>query len=240
MRIAAEITGNARGHEGFQTLTNLRALLRPPAPTFDPRVKARLRRFWDYVSSDGRAVDIGSGSRRFRPNVVTMDLVARGNVDCVADAQAIPFRDEAFDAAVSFAVLEHVEDPARLVAEALRVLRPGGVVYFDVPFLQGYHTDPEGCPDYWRFTLSGLRRLCRDFERIEDGVSNGCASAVVWTLREMLAAPFFHVPVLGPLVRAVVGWATFPLKYLDLLLVHVRACERAASGVYFIGRKPGP
>ena len=219
-------------------MPDLRTLLRPPPPTFDPRVKGRLRRFSESVPPGGRIIDIGSGSRRFWPNVVTMDLVPRENVDCVADAQAMPFRDGSFDAAVSFAVLEHVAEPSKVVAEAFRVLRPGGLVYIDVPFLQGYHTDPEGCPDYWRFTLSGLRHLCRRFEPVEDGVSNGCASAFVWTLREMLAAPVFHVPILGPAVRAAVGWFTFPVKYLDVFLVHARACKRAASGVYFIGRKP--
>ena len=46
----------------------------------------------------------------------------------VGDAQAAPFADGAFDAAVSGLVLNFVPEPARMVAEMRRVTRPGGTV----------------------------------------------------------------------------------------------------------------
>jgi ubiquinone/menaquinone biosynthesis C-methylase UbiE len=42
------------------------------------------------------------------------------------DAQALPFRDAAFDGMCAINVLEHIPDPARLMSEARRVLTPGG------------------------------------------------------------------------------------------------------------------
>ncbi len=45
----------------------------------------------------------------------------------------LPFRDRAFDAAVSFEVLEHVPDDRAALAELRRVLRPGGVLVLTVP-----------------------------------------------------------------------------------------------------------
>lgn len=42
------------------------------------------------------------------------------------DAQRLPFRDAAFDGCLAVNVLEHLPDPARFVAEAARVLAPGG------------------------------------------------------------------------------------------------------------------
>jgi SAM-dependent methyltransferase len=50
-----------------------------------------------------------------------------GNVDFApGDLQALPFGRERFDQVLAFNVLTYVEDPERAVAEAARVLRPGG------------------------------------------------------------------------------------------------------------------
>jgi ubiquinone/menaquinone biosynthesis C-methylase UbiE len=43
-----------------------------------------------------------------------------------ADATQLPFPDESFDAVVSFIMLHHVIDWEKAIAEAVRVLRPGG------------------------------------------------------------------------------------------------------------------
>ena len=44
----------------------------------------------------------------------------------VADAEALPFADGQFDIVYSWGVLHHTPDTAKAVAEALRVLAPGG------------------------------------------------------------------------------------------------------------------
>lgn len=45
---------------------------------------------------------------------------------CQADATALPFPDASFDAALSFIMLHHVVQWEQALAEAARVLRPGG------------------------------------------------------------------------------------------------------------------
>ena len=45
-----------------------------------------------------------------------------------ADGRALPFTDETFDAVVFDSTLSHVPGPERALAEAFRVLRPGGVL----------------------------------------------------------------------------------------------------------------
>lgn len=53
----------------------------------------------------------------------------------VADAERLPFADEAFDVVYSWGVLHHSPDTRRAVDEVWRVLRPGGVARVMV-----YHT----------------------------------------------------------------------------------------------------
>jgi 2-polyprenyl-6-hydroxyphenyl methylase / 3-demethylubiquinone-9 3-methyltransferase len=47
-----------------------------------------------------------------------------------ASAYSLPFPAESFDAACALDVLEHVEEPQLLIAEASRVLKPGGLFFF--------------------------------------------------------------------------------------------------------------
>jgi 2-polyprenyl-6-hydroxyphenyl methylase/3-demethylubiquinone-9 3-methyltransferase len=48
----------------------------------------------------------------------------------VANAYSLPFADASFDVVCATDVLEHVEEPHRLIAEASRVLKPNGLFFF--------------------------------------------------------------------------------------------------------------
>ena len=51
----------------------------------------------------------------------------------LSDAGRMPFADASFDAAVSFQVIEHIEDPRPYLREIRRVLKPGGKVILTTP-----------------------------------------------------------------------------------------------------------
>jgi len=57
--------------------------------------------------------------------------------------EQLPFVDASFDIVYSFQVLEHVQDPFRVLAEAWRVLKPGGTLYCNAPnyrtFFEGHY-----------------------------------------------------------------------------------------------------
>jgi 2-polyprenyl-6-hydroxyphenyl methylase/3-demethylubiquinone-9 3-methyltransferase len=106
--------------------------------------KARARLIPPAVSADAQLLDVGCGGGLLAPHVhgyrhVGVDLSEAGlavaaehGVQAVhADAAALPFPDGTFDVVVAGEILEHVTDLDGTVAEALRVLKPGGTFVCD-------------------------------------------------------------------------------------------------------------
>jgi len=151
----------------------------------------------------------------------------------ICDAHDLPFQDEAFDAVVVQAVLEHVVDPGRCVNEIYRVLKEDGVVYADTPFIQQVHGRQY---DFTRFTRLGHRRLFRHFEEIDSGISCGPGTALAWSLRYFLLS-FFSSERLRSAVSLGSRICFFWLKYFDYYLAKQSQALDAASAFFFLGRK---
>jgi SAM-dependent methyltransferase len=203
-----------------------------PGPTVVPR--QQIARTLDLLPPGARVLDVGAGGRRISPSVVTLDAVAAPEVDIVGNIHRMPIADGCFDCVVCTGTLEHVRDPWQAVREIDRVLKPGGLAHIDVPFIQGYHADPT---DYWRFTLEGLRLLCRRFEELDAGVHIGPSCGLVWVAREWSSSLFTN-RYLSNAVLALASYATYPLKFVDYVAIRGPQSHRVASAVYFRGRKP--
>lgn len=186
------------------------------------------------LSGGASVCDVGAGGRRIIPDVKTVDGMAAPGVDVVSDIHQLALSDRSFDCVFCTGTLEHVRDPRQAVAEIYRILRPGGIVHIDVPFIQGYHADPT---DYWRFTLDGLRLLCEDFEELASGTHIGPTSGLVWIAREWANSWSSHRVVSNVLLAAFAVLLT-PMKYLDYLMIRGARSHRVASAVYFRGRRP--
>lgn len=133
---------------------------------------------------DGLVLDCGAGYRSvYYENVVNYEIVAYPSTDVLGIGEALPFRDDSFDAVISIAVLEHVRDPFLCAREIARVLRPGGRLYCGVPFLQPYHGYPH---HYFNATAQGIRRLFEDELVVED-VRVLDSTHPVWTLHWILS-----------------------------------------------------
>lgn len=72
------------------------------------------------------------------------------------DGRTFPLKEVSFENVFHTEVLEHIDAPLRFLRECYRVLKPGGRLFFSVPFQARYHYIPN---DYWRFTPAGLEIL---------------------------------------------------------------------------------
>ena len=161
-------------------------------------------------------------------DLISFDVYASPAVQFVGDGHAIALADGSVDGVIVQAVLEHVLEPTVVVNEIHRVLRAGGIVYADTPFLQQVH---EGAYDFTRFTDSGHRFLFRSFERIDSGSVAGAGTALRWSVDYFVRALTRSVP-LGRIVSLCFFW----LSYLDRFLDQKHSVD-AASSVFFLGRK---
>ena len=124
-------------------------------------------RGWVESHARGAVLDIGCADRWVEAALpagctyVGLDHPATGrdlyhaHPAVYADAACLPFVDACFDTVVMLEVLEHLARPRLALAEASRVLRPGGRLLLSMPFLYPMHDEPH---DYQRYTAHGLRR----------------------------------------------------------------------------------
>jgi SAM-dependent methyltransferase len=79
-------------------------------------------------------------------------------VDIICPATAIPLADNSFDTVLCTQTIEHVYDHQKLLAEAFRLLKPGGYLILSGPFYWPLHEEPH---DFFRFTRYGFEELLR-------------------------------------------------------------------------------
>lgn len=163
-----------------------------------------------------------------RIRVAAFDIYASPLTQFVADAHFIPLQSGSADAVWVQAVLEHVLDPWRVVAEIERVLSPSGYIYAETPFMQQVH---EGPFDFTRFTESGHRWLFRRFECLDSGVTAGLGTQLLWSFDHAVRG-FTRSRAAGRAARAALFW----LQWLDGLASPAATVD-GASCVHFYGRR---
>lgn len=214
--------------------------LRPPQLLHhvDPRLERPLaRRVFEHQGAATIVLNVGGGPTRFSEREITLNLRQFHNVDVVGDAHSIPLEDESVDSIVCNAVLEHVHSPERVVSEMLRVLKPGGRIYAEVPYIFFFHGYPN---DFRRYTREGMKWLFRDLEDCEVGIIIGPASALLQSANSVIN---ILLPAsLGPVRKLANGafrYATFWLKYFDLVLNRSENAHLLAGAFYATGVKRG-
>jgi SAM-dependent methyltransferase len=168
--------------------------------------------------------------------LVCVDIAPGPGVDLVADIHNMHMvQSDSVDFVSCVSVLEHVRNPQKAMAEIRRILRPGGVVYINVPFLFPFHADPD---DFYRFSYKGIDLLCAEFEKVDSGFNRGPASTMQHLLVHFLAMLFsFNSRTLYGVNVDIFKWLLFWMKYLDKFLAKFEMAYVIHAGSYFVGRK---
>jgi SAM-dependent methyltransferase len=155
---------------------------------FDPdfRTYVRVQDTIDRVPSGSRVLDVGCNSGGLGRRLIAekgcemygVDISAKlverarekGYEAYAGPAEELRYEDEFFDVVVVSEILEHVHDPRPVLAEARRVLRPGGMLLGDVPTEKGRwgHETIDDHDFHARvFTREALEGLLEDYFHIE-------------------------------------------------------------------------
>ncbi|GAB4143231.1 MAG: hypothetical protein Tsb0016_12150 [Sphingomonadales bacterium] len=127
-------------------------------PHFRPENRAKVRAVLEQLQIDTqgkRLLDLGCGTGfiinlahdlfddihgvDLTPAMLAKIDTSPGNITLHnIPAEALPFPDASFDVVTAYAFLHHLEDYATVLAEAFRVLRPGGKLYVDLDPNRGF------------------------------------------------------------------------------------------------------
>jgi SAM-dependent methyltransferase len=222
-------------------MNRLRKWLAPPHPTYiSKRSKDRVRQFLQEEQTrtpEGLRLNLGSGNKCYEANIFNLDLFPDKAIDIQGDLLNLPIKNESVETIVCTGVLEHVSDSVKAAKEIFNVLKSGGMVYLETPFMQTVHAVPN---DFSRWTPEGLRELLRNFDVDQIKIVAGPASGLAWQFQETMAMLFsFGNDFMYKVGLRLFGWFAVPLSWLDILLEKNPMAWRAASGFAVIAQKKG-
>src|SRR5918997_58250 len=134
---------------------------------FEATIEDRVHAFAAGLPAHARVLDAGAGECQYAEHFQHLRYTAvdlgigdaawsYARLDAVTDLLTLPFPDAIFDATVNIVTLEHVTDPARVIAELHRCLKPGGQLFLVTPLEWEEHQQPH---DYFRYTRFALHHL---------------------------------------------------------------------------------
>jgi SAM-dependent methyltransferase len=196
----------------------------------------------------GDILDLGCGSKPYEAlftsatHYVGVDVATSGHdhadskVDIFYDGRVLPFGDASFDHVVSFETFEHIFNLDEVVAEAVRVIRPGGSLFISIPFGWDEHEKPY---DFARYTSFGIAAILERhgltiarLERINGFVEALCQLAMLY-LHLILKSRFRLVNRISQLL------IIFPFALISRVAIKLLPARTSFfSGLAVVARKP--
>jgi SAM-dependent methyltransferase len=129
----------------------------------------------------------------------------------------VNFGASSFDVVILSDVLEHIREPELLMAEISRILKPGGYLLLNVPFIYWIHEAPY---DYYRYTRFALERFVQQsgMQVIElnplggwiEVIADLCCKFLARVRMRILTAAIHRVAIVA-IHRAVIAFHRTPL-----------------------------
>ncbi len=113
-----------------------------------------------------------------------------------ADAQALPFPDGSFDLVTSRIAPHHFPEIPKFVAEAYRVLKPGGVL----GLVDNIAPDENSTPGFSAEVLRAAADAYNDFEKVRDPSHGRCLTIGEW--HDLVSSAGFEVEHLEKLSKS--------------------------------------
>jgi SAM-dependent methyltransferase len=178
----------------------------------------------------GKVLDIGCGNSPFKfllnkskTDYTGIDIENAAKFDyynpdkVVFDGEHIPFADESFDNVILTEVLEHIENPEKIIGEMYRVLKPGGEAAVTVPWSARVHFMPY---DYCRYTPFKFEKLFAGFQSVKITSRGTDINSIISKLVALFVKCAFNLLKINRLRG--VGWVKylllFPVKAILLIL----------------------
>jgi SAM-dependent methyltransferase len=200
-------------------------------------VKSEIDKLLKQYDDKSFVLNIGSGNKRLAPHVKNLDIIKDLNVDYVCSADKIPIESNSVDLIITQEAFEHIPNSAEAIKECYRILKNDGKIYFQVPFIIGYHPGPT---DFFRFTKEGIEKFLKDvgfkIEKIEITVAGatGFYRILVEFMAILFSGPisFLYIPFKG-----IFSVLFYPLKLLDFWFRLSTRRDKIPGGYYAIGKK---
>jgi SAM-dependent methyltransferase len=198
----------------------------------------------ELATANGDVLDVGAGAQPYRPlfpsgsRYRAIDVMVAGEAfgydlpdTDYFEGDRWPVEEASVDVVLATETLEHVPEPAVFLAEARRVLRPGGRIVLTVPFAARWHYIPH---DYWRYTPSSLWNLL-DAAGFSDVVVHARGNEVTVACYKLMALvlPALFPPGGGIRPARIAAILTLPLVATVALVAH--SSLRGDGGVDCLG-----